>query len=218
MNQLVPISGFARPALISAAGERASVRFIGFFTANIRNPQTRRAYVRAVGEFLSWCESADVPSIAAVQPVRVASYVEWLGRRELKPLSAPTIKQQLAAVRQLFDWLVVGQVAPVNPAASVRGPKHVVKRGKTPVLSPIEARRLLESIDVSTQIGLRDRTLLGLMAYSFARVVAAIAMKVEDVFIQDRRLWVRLREKGGKHHSPNLSARLYQRQRDRQRP
>ena len=100
----------------------------------------------------------------------------------------------------LFDWLVVGQVVRVNPAASVRGPRHVVKKGKTPVLSPDEARRLLESIDISTDIGLRDRALIGLMVYSFARVGAALAMKVEDVFVQNRRLWVRLHEKGGKHH------------------
>jgi site-specific recombinase XerD len=166
-----------------------------------------------VAEFLTWCERAGVPSIAAVQPVHVATYIEQLGRRDRDPLSAPTIKQQLAAIRQLFDWLVVGHVVPVNPAASVRGPTHVVKKGKTPVLSPDEARRLLDSIDPTTHVGLRDRALIGLMVYSFARVGAALAMKVEDVFTQDRRLWVRLREKGGKHHEMpchhNLEAYLH---------
>jgi site-specific recombinase XerD len=200
MNQLVPITPHASSALIAAAGARAQERFIEFFTANIRNRHTRRAYARAVAEFLAWCESAGVPSIAAVQPVHVASYIEWLGRRDDDPVSAPTIKLQLAAIRQLFDWLVVGQVVPMNPAASVRGPKHVVKRGKTTVLSAAEARQLLDSIDVSTHVGLRDRAFIGLMAYSFARVGAATAMKVEDVFTQDRRLWLRLHEKGGKRH------------------
>ena len=204
MNQLVPLFGPTLPVLVEAAGERARVRFIEFFTANIRNPHTRRAYARCVEEFLAWCEAAGVRSIAAVQPVHVASYIEWLGRRETDgqpdPLSAPTIKQRLSAIRHLFDWLVVGQVVPVNPAASVRGPTHVVKRGKTPVLSPDEARKLLDSIKVTTHAGLRDRALIGLMVYSFARVGAALAMKVEDVFTQDRRLWVRLREKGGKRH------------------
>jgi site-specific recombinase XerC len=112
----------------------------------------------------------------------------------------PTVKARLAAIRHLFDWLVVGHVVPVNPAASVRGPRYVAKKGKTPVLSPDEARRLLDSIDVSTDIGLRDRALIGLMVYSFARVGTALAMKVEDVSVQNRRLWVRLHEKGGKHH------------------
>jgi len=111
------------------------------------------------------------------------------------------VKQQLAAIRHLFDWLVMGQVMPLNPAASVRGPAHSVRKGKTPVLDPAEARLLLDSIDVSTPIGMRDRALIALMIYSFARIGAALAMKVEDVFVQNRRLWVRLREKGGKAHA-----------------
>src|SRR3546814_10335034 len=90
----------------------------------------------------------------------------------------------------LFDWLVIGQVMPVNPAASVRGPAHSQRRGKTPVLAPDEARRLLDTIDVGGPAGLRDRALIGLMVYSFARIGAALSMRVEDVFMQNRRLWV----------------------------
>jgi integrase/recombinase XerC len=111
-------------------------------------------------------------------------------------MSEPTVKQQLAAIRHLFDWLVVGQIVPVNPAAAVRGPQHIVKSGKTPVLETAEARVLLNSIDASSPAGLRDRVQIALMVYSFARVGAALAMKVEDVFVQNRRLWVRLLEKG----------------------
>jgi integrase/recombinase XerC len=197
MNQLVSIvSHQSWPPLVAAAGKQAQLRFLEFFTANIRNLHTRRAYAQATLEFLTWCETAVVPSIAAVQPTHVAAYVEQLARER----SVPTAKQRLAAIRHLFDWLVVGQVIPVNPAASVRGPKHIVKKGKTPVLSPKEARRLLESIDLSTHAGLRDRALIGLMIYSFARIGAALAMKVEDVYVQNRRLWVRLHEKGGKRH------------------
>ena len=111
------------------------------------------------------------------------------------------VKQRLAALRHLFDWLVTGQVVPVNPAASVRGPSHAVKVGKTPVLEPEEARALIDSIDATTHAGLRDRALIALMVYSFARIGAALGMKVEDVFTQNRRQWVRLREKGGKPHA-----------------
>ena len=100
----------------------------------------------------------------------------------------------------LFDWLVVGHVMDVNPAHSVRGPKHVVKKGKTPVLAADEARVLLDSIDTSTVMGLRDRALIALMAYTFARVSAATAMKMKDYFVQGRSSWVRLYEKGGKQH------------------
>ena len=118
-----------------------------------------------------------------------------------REVAAPSVKQQLAAIRHLFDWLVTGQVVPVNPAASVRGPRHVVRVGKTPVLEPAEARALLDSIDAATPAGLRDRALISLMAYSFARIAAALGMKVEDVFTQNRRLRLRLREKGGKDHA-----------------
>jgi site-specific recombinase XerC len=185
------------PSLVAAAGERASMRFLEFFAANIRNPHTRRAYYRAAEEFLAWCASAGVPSIAAVQPVHVAAWIEAATR----DLAAPSVKQRLAALRHLFDWLVNGQVVPVNPAHTVRGPRHVVTSGQTPVLDPAEARALLDSIDTSTPAGLRDRALIGLMVYSFARIGAALGMAVEDVYTQNRRLWVRLREKGGKRHA-----------------
>jgi len=183
--------------LITAAGDRASLRFVEFFAANIRNVHTRRAYSRAVADFLTWCDDYGVPSIAAVQPLHVATWIEL----QTRELSAPTVKQHLAAIRHLFDWLVTGQVVPVNPAASVRGPAHVSRTGKTPVLESTEARALIDSIDVTTPVGLRDRALIALMVYSFARIGAAVGMKVEDVFTQNRRLWVRLREKGGKAHA-----------------
>ena len=198
-GQLAPIisTTYAVPALIAAAGDQASLRFLEFFAANIRNPHTRRAYSRAVADFLTWCDGHGVPSIAAVQPLHVATWIEVQTRH----LSAPTVKQHLAAIRHLFDWLVTGQVIPVNPAASVRGPAHVTRTGKTPALEPAEARALIDSIDITTPVGLRDRALIGLMVYSFARIGAALGMKVEDVFTQNRRLWVRLREKGGKAHA-----------------
>ncbi|GLI96105.1 tyrosine-type recombinase/integrase [Methylocystis echinoides] len=195
MKALVPISAQV-PALVRSAGERAQTRFWEFFVNNIRNANTRRAYGRSIGEFLAWCEQRGLTSIIDIEPLHIGAYVEALTRSH----SAPTAKQRLAAIRMLFDWLVTGQIIPTNPAASVRGPKHVVKVGKTPVLDPEEARTLLDNIDVTTTVGLRDRALIALMVYSFARVGAALAMKVEDVYVQNRRLWVRLHEKGGKRH------------------
>ena len=148
MNQLVIHSpASVVPVLVAAAGDGASKRFLEFFAANIRNPHTRRAYARAAEEFLAWCAQANVPSIRDVQPVHVATWIE-AGTREL---ATPSVKQRLAAIRHLFDWLVTGQVVPVNPAGSVRGPRHVVTSGQTPVLDPAEARALLDSIDVLTQ-------------------------------------------------------------------
>jgi site-specific recombinase XerC len=196
MSQLVALDTIHAPALVVTAGERAGIRFLEFFASNIRNPNTRRAYAHAVGEFLTWCAQAGVISITAVQPLHVAAWIEL----QTQTLSAPTVKQRLAAIRHLFDWLVIGQIMPHNPAASVRGPSHTARQGKTPVLDPVEARQLLDSIDVTTPIGLRDRALIGLMVFSFARVGAALAMRVEDVYVQNKRMWVRLLEKGGKRH------------------
>lgn len=184
------------PAIVAAADPHAQRHFLEFFAATIRNAHTRRAYARGVVDFLDWCALRGTTGLAQIQPLHIAGWIEELGR----DVSIPTVKQRLAAVRHLFDWLVRCQVVPTNPAASVRGPAYSQRRGKTPVLDPREARALIDAIDVSTPAGLRDRALIGLMVYSFARVGAALAMRVEDVFVQNRRLWVRLHEKGGKRH------------------
>jgi len=201
-NELVlPSSGeltslSARPPALFLKDSRLSERFWEFFAANIRNRNTRRAYHKAACSFNDWCEGRGLFDLSKIKPLHVAAYIEELQRTPSKP----TVKQHLAALRMLFDWLVVGHVMDVNPAHAVRGPKHVVKKGKTPVLAADESRILLDSIDTSTVMGLRDRALIALMAYTFARVSAATAMKVEDYFVQGRRSWVRLYEKGGKQH------------------
>ncbi|MBC6445292.1 MAG: tyrosine-type recombinase/integrase [Alphaproteobacteria bacterium GM202ARS2] len=184
------------PAIVSESGAGAARRFIEFFTVTIRNPNTRSAYGRAVRDFCDWCQTTGLDRLGRIEPVHVGAYVELLTRKR----TPATVKQHLAALRMLFDWLVAGQILKINPAAAVKGPKHVVRSGKTPVLAPEEAKALLESIDVGTVIGLRDRALIGLMIFSFARIGAALAMNAEDLFHQQRRLWLRLHEKGGKHH------------------
>jgi site-specific recombinase XerD len=183
------------PKLVADAGDQAARRYANFFGA-IDNDNTRAAYSRACMSFFAWCETKGIEDLVEVEPFHVGAYLKALGATHGKP----TVKQHLAAVRMLFDWLVVGQVIALNPAHSVRGPKHVVKRGKTPVLTPAEARKLLDSIDVSNVVGLRDRALIGLMTYSFARVSAAVGMRVEDYYGQGKRWWVRLHEKGSKRH------------------
>jgi len=184
------------PALYAPTAQAAK-RFIEYFAANIRNPNTRRAYLRAVLDFSAWCEAQNLTEILDIEPLHVAAYVEMLGKR----LAKPSVKQHLAAIRMLFDWLVVGQVIATNPAAPVRGPRYTVRKGKTPVLAQEEARELLDSLDASTVVGLRDRALIATMIYTFGRVGAVIKMRVEDYYTQGRRGWVRLHEKGGKHHT-----------------
>jgi len=195
---LVPSSfGLPVPAVVARAGEKASWRFAEFFTANIRNRNTRAAYARAVAAFFRWSDGRGLDFLA-LNPVAIAGYVEQL---LANGMAKPTVKQHLAAIRMLCDYMVTGGILPFNPAASVRGPKHVVKRGKTPVLTPAEARELLESIDVSTPAGLRDRALIGVMVYSFARVSAVVGMDADDYYQQGKRWWLRLAEKGGKAHA-----------------
>jgi integrase/recombinase XerD len=189
-------AGTSLPAIVVRAGRSASDRFREFFTAQIRNPNTREAYGRAVVRFFQFIETNFGHELWGIKPFHVAAYVEDLGR----DLSAPSVKQHLAAVRMLFDYLVTGAVVPMNPASSVRGPKYVIKKGKTPVLSAAEARTLLDSIDTDSIVGLRDRALIAVMVYSFARVGAVVGMRVEDYFQQGRRSWFRLHEKGGKYH------------------
>lgn len=195
------------PKLIDSAGPRARYRFIEFFAAQIRNPNTRAAYHRAVWRFADWCEDRKV-QLVDLNPMLVAAYIEHLQQHRPEP----TVKQALAAIRMLFDWFVTGHVMLFNPASSVRGPRYSLRRGKTPVLDAEQARQLLDSINTVTIVGLRDRALIAMMVYTFARVGAVASMKVEDYFQQGKRWTVRLHEKNGKliemrvHH--NLEAYL----------
>jgi site-specific recombinase XerD len=203
-------NGILVPTLIADLGDDATRRFLEFFTANIRNKNTRAAYARAVAQFLAWCEDREI-ALRAVEPMFVAAYVERLQETKAKP----TVKQHLAALRMLFDWLVTGHVIDSNPATSVRGPKHVVRKGKTHVLDADDARTLLDSIPLRigsppkpgepdnrapSLIGLRDRALIAVMVFSFARISAVLGMKVDDYYPNGKRWWLRLHEKGGKFH------------------
>jgi len=184
------------PAILDTQGEHARKSFLEFFTAHIRNANTREAYFRAVSRFFAWCQQHGL-ELGDVEPIHVASYVEILS----DTYAAPSVKQHLAAIRMLSDWLVTRQVMKFNPAAPVRGPRHVVKRGKTPVLTAAEAKELIESIETSTTAGLRDRAFIGVMLYSFARVGAVCGMRVGDYYAEGKRYFLRLHEKGGKFHT-----------------
>jgi integrase len=146
------LAGLAvKPPALFLPDEKAGERFFGFFTAHIRNRNTRRAYYKAACRFSDWCEGRGLLDLAAVKPPH-----------------------------------------------AVRGPKYSLKKGKTPVLDREEARALLAAIDSGSLTGLRDRALIAIMIYTFARVGAVLQMNVGDYFSQGRRGWVRLHEKGGK--------------------
>jgi site-specific recombinase XerD len=210
-----PIRGSSTPALHQPAPlftptPQAATRVLEFFTAQINNDHTRKAYLNATRRFAEWCAARGLAELAGVQAFHVAAFIKDLQGH----FSPPTVKQHLAALRMLFDWLVTGHVLDVNPAHAVRGPKYVVRKGKTPVLTAEEARELLDSIAITRQTpgangtaseepdlaGLRDRALIGVMVYTFARVGAVLRMQVKDYFVQGRRGWARLHEKCGKEH------------------
>ena len=185
----------AVPKLVAAAGEDAARHFINFFIASIRNRHTRRSYARQAEQFLSWCQARGVSDIREIRTEHVAAYIERMTRSELE---AASVKQALSALRMLFSWLVVHQVVRDNPTASVRGPRLVVSEGKTPYLPPEDVVRIIESISTGSLVGLRDRALIGVMAYTFARVGAAVGMNVGDYYPQGKQWALRFREKGGK--------------------
>jgi integrase/recombinase XerD len=175
--------------LIAKTGEKGYRRFIEFFTAKIDNKNTRDAYASDVRAFFAWCEERGLPELTAIQPLHIAAYREQLKKR----YAVQTVKRHLSAIRELFDWLVEGHVMELNPALSVKGPRYSIRKGLTPVLGNEEARQLLDSIDVSTVVGLRDR------AVRFPHLHLCVGVKVEDLYQRGRRWRVRLFEERGRH-------------------
>lgn len=183
------------PTLFTGAGENASYRFIEYFTARIRNPNTRQAYFRAVNRFSQWCALRKL-ELTRLNPVVIAGYIEALGEE----LGVTSVKQHLSAIRMLFDYLVTGQVVPFNPAHAVQAPRYSATEGKTPILSAPETRQLLDSIDITTVWGLRNRALMGVLVFSCARVSAVVGMNLGDYFAEGKEWKLRLHEKRGKLH------------------
>ena len=198
---------FPVPSQISKKGDAANERFVEFFIVAIRNQNTRRAYHRAAMQFFAWCEMMAIDELDHLRPLHVATYIEALTQRQERS----TVKLHLAAIRRLLDWMVSGGYLTINPATSVKGPTLSMIRGKTNVLSAVEVRHLLDSIplvrpnkdtgdDNPDPAGLRDRALIALMTFTFARIGAALALNVGNVERRNGRLWIRLLEKGGRVH------------------
>lgn len=179
------------PSLITNAGDKATESFVEFFASTIPNKNTRVAYLHAVTQFSEWCEARRIP-LDGVSPIILAAY------REQHSGSLPTIKQHFSALRMMFAWFVEKGIAERNPVREVKTAKFSRGEGKTPALSVEEVQQLFESFDTDSVVGLRDRALIGVMAYTFARVDAATSLRVRDYIQQGRRAFIRLREKGGK--------------------
>lgn len=169
------------------------------FVAEIANTNTRNAYYRSCLAFLIWLEQRNL-SLQMALPLHVAAWRESLMARS----ATATVKLSLAALRGFYDWLTVQQHVAINPASSVRSPRETIARGKTTFLDQAEARHLLASIDCSTVLGMRDRALIALMLFTFARIGAALNLKCTDISERTGSTWVLLREKRGKLHEMPL--------------
>ena len=191
------------PSLIASLGTKGKKRFTTFFTDNIRNRNTREAYFRASFQFFGWCDSNGL-NFETIQSFHVSAYIEHL----MLDKSKSTVKQHLAAIRMLYDWLVVGQIVEINPAHAVRGPKHVVTTGTTAILDGEQMRQLLDSIDGSSVIGLRDRAIIAVMTATFGRVEATLGMNIADYY-DDGKCWsIKLSEKNGKLNTMPVQHKL----------
>lgn len=179
------------PALLLAAGDGAKFAFEEFLYGQIRNPFTRRVYLRAVRQFAGWCEQREL-ELVRVTPADVAQHLDAL------PVAPPTRKLHLSALRRFFDQLVLRHVILLNPALSVRGERYQVVEGKTPEISIEQARRLLRSIDISHVVGLRDRAVIAIMIYTAARVGAVAKLRRTDFYESGDQFCLRFHEKGGK--------------------
>lgn len=183
------------PLLIYRAGDKAQYKYAEFFTNTLRNANTRKSYARACKRFFDWCADKGL-SLETVHPVAAAAYFRALEEE----MALESVKQHLAAVRRLYDWLVVEGAAGFNPVSSVRGPRVSYRKGKTPVLTADQTRRLLDAPDPNTLKGKRDRALLAVLFYAWVRASAAAGLEVRDYQQQGRRTFLRFREKGGKVH------------------
>ena len=192
INRSCVPSVFASPFLFENTPS-APKRILEYFATQIRNQNTRTAYVFACEKFLNWCESKNV-TLRKLEPIHIAAYVENMSG------STPTIKQHTAAIRQLLDYLTNKGILEYNPALSVKTPRHSITKGKTPVMESEDVRKLFDSLPINTLVGLRDRALIGTMVYTFARVGAVVKMQVGDFYSTGRRSFLRLKEKGGKDH------------------
>jgi integrase/recombinase XerD len=186
-----PGAGQPLPALVQNAGGAAAFAWDEFFSGEIRNPHTRRAYAYAVRQFLAWASGQGV-ELARITPGMVGQYIDGLS------VSLPTRKQHLAALKGFFDKLVLRHVVLLNPAASVRGPRYSTGEGKTPDITIDQARQLLRSIELGHVVGLRDRAIVAVLIYTAARIGAVASLKLRSLEYDGSQWILKFMEKGGK--------------------
>lgn len=188
---IVSDSGNSLPALVASSGSAAQFAWEEFIYGKIRNPHTRAAYERAIRRFLDHCDSLN-KQLPTVSPRDVGSYLD---EQDYAPA---TKKLHLSAIRHFFDTLVTRHVIMLNPAHSVRGERLQVVEGKTPEITIPQARKLMQSLDTSHVVGLRDRAIIAILIYTAARVGAVATLRRGDFYDLGDEYCLRFAEKGGK--------------------
>lgn len=179
------------PRIVIDAGNAARFAWEEFFYGKLRNTNTRRAYQRAVRDFLAWCEPQHLV-LTGLSPAHVGTYLDTL------ELAVASKKQVLAGLRHFFDGMVTRHAIMLNPAASVRAERYQVIEGKTPEITVKQARKLLASIDTTHVVGLRDKSIIGTMIYTGCRVGAVAKLRCKDFYDGEDQYYLRFEEKGGK--------------------
>ncbi len=185
---LPPESSF--PTIVQDSGRPACHAWQDFFSASLRNPHTRTAYRRAVRRFFQWLPPGVL--LHQITPAIIGTYFDD------HPGSPPTRKLHLAALRALFDVFVTRHIIAINPAACVHGERYQVIEGKTPEISLQQATRLMQSIDTSGIIGLRDRAVIAVLVFTAARAGAVAKLRLKHFTDDGTQYLLRFDEKGGK--------------------
>ena len=185
------IVGIDVPAMIAEFGAQGQFAWEEYFSGRIRNPHTRKAYLHAVRRFLAWVESIGV-ALDQITPGMIGRYFDE------HPGSPPTKKMHMSAIRGMFDALVLRHVVILNPALSVATEKFSATEGKTPEITPEQARQLIRSIELDSEVAYRDRAVIGVLVYTAARVGAVAKLRIMDLIDDGTQRALQFHEKGGK--------------------
>lgn len=183
------------PEIIRRAGANAVFAAHEFFSGMIRNVHTRRAYMKAVRDFLEWAGHHGGGELAQLAPWHVGQYFEEMAAAGT---SIATRNMRLSGLRHFFDNLVTRHAIMLNPARTVRGEKLNIMEGRTPEIPIAEVRKLLASIDTSHVVGLRDRAILAVLVYTASRRSAAAKLRLSDFYNTGQQWMLHFAEKGGK--------------------
>jgi integrase/recombinase XerD len=197
LPSVMPSAAGELPAIINDAGDNARFAYEEFLDGHIANPHTRAAYEHALHKLLVEMDLLGL-ALHQITPKAVRSHLQRLCDARGTPVSVPTQKLHLAAIRKFFDIAVTRHAIMLNPAASVRAARHSVVEGKTAALGIKQIRTLLRSITRQTQMDYRDHAIIATLTYTGVRIGAVAKLRIKDFYRGSDQWYLRFSEKGGK--------------------